>query len=169
MDGENVSLDMMLECRERRARIQAEFIKIYGCPVISFSMNIPGPVKTNIAIKKAFEIGKNILLERLKNLKINEIKINDIREFHDITGDELILSAAASAEILKNITVQIEEDENIKAARLFDMDVIDVNYQKLSRPAFRKCLICERPAQVCARSRAHSVDEMQTAIERLLI
>lgn len=168
MNGEDVSLDMMLECRERRAHIQAEFIKIYGCPVISFTMNIPGPVKTNAEIKKAFEIGKNILLERLKNFKINEIKINDIREFHEITGDELILSVTANAEILKNITVQIEEDENIKEARLFDMDVIDINYQKLSRPAFRKCLICDRPAQVCARSRAHSISEMQKAVERLL-
>ena len=46
MQGEQVVLTDMLQCRERRAQIQDTFIEQYHCPVISFCMNIPGPVKT---------------------------------------------------------------------------------------------------------------------------
>lgn len=165
MTGEKVDLKNMLECRERRARIQKNFIEIYKSPVISFCMNIPGPVKTNHKIKKVFEFGKEILFKNLNALKI---KINEKIEFHEATGDELILSLDAPAEILKNIALKIEDDKNFPAARLFDMDVININGEKLSRPEPRKCLICGKPAQNCARSRAHSVKEMQDAIEKLL-
>ena len=49
--------------------------------------------------------------------------------------------------------------------RLFDMDVLcpdgkKVDRQELGREG-RKCLICGGPAQVCARSRAHTVSELQ--------
>lgn len=42
MQGEQVVLTDMLQCRERRAQIQDTFIEQYHCPVISFCMNIPG-------------------------------------------------------------------------------------------------------------------------------
>ncbi|MBR6901803.1 MAG: citrate lyase holo-[Synergistaceae bacterium] len=59
------------------------------------------------------------------------------------------------------------ENEN-KFGRLFDIDVIDADGNKLSRKNFRKCLICGKQAQECARSRTHSVKEMQEAVEKLL-
>ena len=48
------------------------------------------------------------------------------------------------------------------------MDVIDINFEKLSRKSFRKCLICEAQAQECGRSRKHSVEELQNKIEEIL-
>ena len=67
---------------------------------------------------------------------------------------------------LKNLTTEIEETHPI--GRLFDMDVIDTDGQKLSRPSYRKCIICGCQAQECARTRNHTVEEMQAKIEEML-
>ena len=163
MQGIEVGIDEILDCREKRVTIQNEMIKKYNKPVISFTMNIPGPIKTNNDIKKAFDIGKNLILE---NLKENNIKVLEIQELNENTGNELFISVNSLAEKTKNMTVAIEE--SCELGRLFDIDVIDINFEKLSRKSFRKCLICEEQAQECGRSRKHSVKELQDKIEEIL-
>lgn len=163
MQGEQVILTDMLLCRERRAQIQDTFLSQYHCPVISFCMNIPGPVKTNEQIRAAFESGKTALLTRLEQ---SSAEIKNFLEIHEKTGDELLLSIDCPAEKIKNLTTEIEETHPI--GRLFDMDVIDTDGQKLSRPSYRKCIICGRQAQECARIRKHTVEEMQAKIEEML-
>ena len=59
MQSIEVGIDEILNCREKRVVIQNEMIRKYRKPIISFTMNIPGPIKTNNEIKKAFDIGKN--------------------------------------------------------------------------------------------------------------
>ena len=163
MQGIEVGIEEILDCREKRVTIQNEMIKKYNKPVISFTMNIPGPIKTNNEIKKAFDIGKNLILE---NLKENNIKVLEIQELNENTGNELFISINSLAEKIKNITVAIEE--SCELGRLFDIDVIDINFEKLSRKSFRKCLICEEQAQECGRSRKHSIKELQDKIEEIL-
>jgi len=163
MQGIKVGIDEILNCREKRVAIQNEMIKKYNKPVISFTMNIPGPIKTNNEIKAAFDIGKNLILEKLKE---NNIEILEVQELNENTGNELFISANSSAKKIKNITVSIEEASEL--GRLFDMDVIDINFEKLSRESFRKCLICEEQAQECGRSRKHSVGELQNKVEKIL-
>ena len=163
MQGIEVRIDEILDCREKRVAIQNEMIKKYSFPVISFTMNIPGPIKTNNEIKKAFDIGKNLILEKLKE---NNIEILEIQELNENTGNELFISVNSLAEKIKNITVSIEEASEL--GRLFDMDVIDISFEKQSRKSFRKCLICEKQAQECGRSRKHSVKELQDKIEEIL-
>ena len=163
MQGIEVGIDEVLLSREKRVTIQNEMIKKYKLPIISFTMNIPGPIKTNDEIKKAFDIGKNLILEKLKE---NNIEILEVQELNENTGNELFISANSSAEKIKDITVTIEE--NSELGRLFDIDVIDVNFEKLSRKSFRKCLICEEQAQECGRSRKHSVEELQKKVEEIL-
>jgi len=163
MQGIEVGIDEILDCREKRVAIQNKMIKKYNKPVISFTMNIPGPIKINNKIKKAFDIGKNLILE---NLKENNIKVLEIQELNENTGNELFISVNSLAEKIKNMTVAIEE--SCELGRLFDIDVIDINFEKLSRKSFRKCLICEEQAQECGRSRKHSVKELQDKIEEIL-
>ena len=163
MQGIEVGIDEILNCREKRVVIQNEMIRKYKKPVISFTMNIPGPIKTNNEIKKAFDIGKNLILEKLKE---NNIEILEIQELNENTGNELFISTNLLAEKIKNITVVIEESSEL--GRLFDIDVIDVNFEKLSRKSFRKCLICKEQAQECGRSRKHSVEELQNKVEEIL-
>ena len=163
MQGIEVGIDEVLLSREKRVAIQNEMIKKYSFPVISFTMNIPGPIKTNDKIKKAFDIGKNLILE---NLKKNNIEILEKKELNENTGNELFISANSSAEKIKNMTVAIEE--SCELGRLFDIDVIDISFEKLSRKSFRKCLICEAQAQECGRSRKHSIEELQNKVEEIL-
>ena len=63
MNGINVTITDMMNCRDRRVSIQNELISKYDKPVLSFCMNIPGPVKTNEQIRKAFDFGKAELLK----------------------------------------------------------------------------------------------------------
>ena len=164
MTGTEINLEQMLKRREARSLEQKNFLAKYNSPLISFSMNIPGPIKTNEAIRRAFDIGEILLLDSLA--KINA-EILDFLETHEDTGDELLLAVKSdSPEALKDLAVKIEESSQI--ARLFDIDIIDSQGNKLSRETFRKCLICDKQAQECARSRTHSVTEMQNAIEELL-
>ena len=164
MTGNTVDLPQMLARRETRSQEQQQFLHAYHSPLISFSMNIPGPVKTNVLIRKAFTLGKNSLLSQLAHVKA---VILDSLETHEDTGDELLLSIGnVSPEVLKDIAVNIEDSS--PAGRLYDIDIIDIDGRKLSRPHYRKCLICEKQAQECARSRTHTVREMQDAVEKLL-
>ena len=40
-----VTLEEMLDARERRVFLQNSLIQTYNKPIISFTLNIPGPVK----------------------------------------------------------------------------------------------------------------------------
>ena len=161
--GTPVSLNDMLNCRERRAAYQQFFLSEYNCPLISFCLNIPGPIKTNTELRITFETGKIEIINLLHSL---HIQILDSVEIHEITGDELILCIDYSAPKLKALTICIENTHAL--GRLFDIDIIDINGIKLSRGTFRKCLICDNQAQDCARSRNHTIAEMQQTIAQLL-
>ncbi len=163
MEGQEVVLTDMLACRERRVNTQNAYIQKYHCPVISFCMNIPGPIKTNDKIKKAFLSGKEALFDALQ--KENILVLSQI-EFDDKTGNEIILAVDYPADKIKKLTTEIEETHPF--GRLFDMDVIGTDGEKLSRGVYRKCLICGCQAQECARSRKHTVAEMQAKIEEML-
>lgn len=162
MEGKEVEMDEILLSRERRILIQKQLIAKYNLPVISFTMNIPGPIKTNNLIRDIFVYGKKRLL---KELKENRIEILEIKEVNENTGNELFVVAKIDAEKLKEITVNIEEVEEI--GRLFDMDVIDINYEKISRNKYRKCFICNKQAQECGRNRNHSIEELQNKIKEI--
>ena len=164
MTGNTVELAQMLARREARSHEQRAFLQAHSAPLVSFSMNIPGPVKTNGLIRKAFIMGRDSLLAKLA--EINAVILAS-SEIHEDTGDELLLSVGnAEPQKLKDIATEIEESSTV--GRLYDIDVIDTEGHKLSRGGFRKCLICDRQAQECARSRTHTVREMQDAIERML-
>ena len=163
MTGNEITLPQMLERREKRARLQAAFLQEHHSPLVSFSMNIPGPVKTDELIRRAVDIGEILLLEGLRHI---HAEILDASETHEDTGDELLLAVDADPEELKTLAVSIEESSPV--GRLFDIDIIDAQGRKLSREGFRKCLICDKQAQECARSRTHTVQEMQEAINDIL-
>lgn len=164
MTGNEITLSQMLSRREMRANTQQSFLSKYHSPLISFTMNIPGPIKTNESVRRAFDIGQILLLEGLARLNA---EILDCSEIHEDTGDELLLAVRnVQPEILKDMAVNIESFSPL--GRLFDIDIIDEHGRKLSRQEFRKCIICGKQAQECARSRTHSVSEMQEAVTRLL-
>lgn len=164
LQGIEITLEDMLQCREHRFQIQQELLQNHPCSLISFSLNIPGPVKTNPALRRLFTEGTHAITDSLTR---NHLEIKEQRIFQAVTGDEMFLSVEGSAATLKALMMQIEENHPL--GRLFDMDVLDANGRKLSRPSYRKCLLCDRQAQECARSRRHAVSKLQEKIQELLI
>ena len=89
LHGEAVVLTDMLDCRERRSCKQEEYRNKYHTTVISFCMNIPGPVKTNPDISKVFQSGVQDILSFLQS---SDIKILESTEYNEKTGNELLLA-----------------------------------------------------------------------------
>ena len=56
-----VSLTDVLNAREARAHQQERMLREYGCPIVSFTMNIAGPVKNTPLIQRGFQAGVDTL------------------------------------------------------------------------------------------------------------
>lgn len=158
-----ITLSEMLDAREARALRQRELLETYRRPLVSFTLNIPGPVKDSPLIRRGFALGCERLDGALAKAGVTvlhrEAKLAP-------TGCELLLSADARAEAVKELCLEIEDRDAL--GRLFDLDVLAVSGEKLERPTPRRCLVCGRPGRDCASRRLHSVDELQRAVRKLL-
>lgn len=150
MPFSKITLEQMLLARDRRASRQAALLSRYGRPVISFTMNIAGPVKDSPLIRYAFRSG----LRQLEALPCAQLCREVIFE---PTGPEaLLVYETQDAQLLKAFCIRLESEG--EAGRLFDLDVLDANGEKLSRETGRTCLVCGGPVSVCSRSRAHGLE-----------
>lgn len=160
MEEREVTLEEMLEAREARAASQRRLLAAYGRPLVSFTLNMAGPVKRTALCSFAFREGLEELSRTLGGRLVH-------RELTDApTGPEALLVCGAPAEELKALTVALEEASPV--GRLYDLDVIGPSGQKLSRTQARTCLVCGGPAAPCARSRAHGLAAVQAAGRALL-
>ena len=158
-----VTLQEVLDARERRAEAQRQLLKQYARPLISFTMNIPGPVKDSPMIRRAFDEGLRMLDDALGEAGIACVS----RQItHADTGNEFLCAVKASAAAVKEICTRIEDGSPL--GRLFDMDVIDLDGQKLARKEERRCLVCGALGRGCASRRLHSLEELNAAVTRLL-
>ena len=132
MPFSKITLEQMLLARDRRASRQAALLSRYGRPVISFTMNIAGPVKDSPLIRYAFRSG----LRQLEALPCAQLCREVIFE---PTGPEtLLVYETQDARLLKAFCIRLESEG--EAGRLFDLDVLDANGEKLSRETGRTCL-----------------------------
>lgn len=163
----HVTLAEMLDARERRVCRQQQLLSRYQMPMICFTMNIPGPIKVNPLIKKGFELGKRYLKEQFSVLKIQPEYFTEVDE---PTGYEAYYLINEDVLSVKEITCSIEDGS--EPGRLFDMDVLNPEGEKADRSqlglAPRRCLICGGPAKECARSRAHTIEQLQTKTTEIL-
>lgn len=164
---QQVTMEDVLSLREERVRLQQDILNAGRCPIISFSLNIPGPVKTSPEFQAVFEYGIEKIWETVRR---NGWSIACELECRRKAGYEFFMGVNAPEREVKQAMTDIEDGE--RSGRLFDIDVIGLNGQKISRTEIgkseRKCMICDRPAYECARSRKHSVEELLTCIEALL-
>lgn len=164
LNGTPVELPAMLMAREARAEAQKACQAAHpGCTLISFGLNIPGPVKTNEELRRLFDDGLAAIEELLHGLQTPAIA-----QFthHAATGDEALLAVQGEPGAIKAATTRLEETHPL--GRLFDIDVLASDGYKLSRPVPRRCLLCDAQAQICARSRRHSVEALTTRIAAML-
>lgn len=162
-----VELWQMLEARDRRAARQRELLAQYRCPLVWFTMNIAGPIKTSPLIRRGFEVGCTLLEQQLMRVKVPCLHRE---QYHDLTGSEACYVVDLDPLALKRLTVELEEYSGL--GRLFDMDVLAPSGEKVDREALRLgerlCLICGGSARACARSRAHTVEELRQKTTQLL-
>lgn len=156
-----ISLHDILNAREARVRRQEALLAEHGGVLVCFTMNIAGPVKRSPLIEAGFRLGQaqiRNLFSPLHNLCV--VEPTGCEGYYVLRGDPLEI---------KRQTALLED--STPAGRLFDVDVLTVS-GKVSREqvglAPRKCLLCDGDARVCGRSRAHSIEALQTETKRLL-
>lgn len=151
-------LQEILEAREQRWIRQKELLRHYQKPLICFTLNIPGPEKNNFLTEHGFALGERLLLAALEpgSLLYRQRRAT-------AAGPEGYFVVEGAPEELKKICLRLEE--TTPAGRVFDLDVLSPSGRKQSRSALgypeRKCLLCDSPAAVCGRSRAHDLAQMQ--------
>lgn len=162
-----VTLYQMLEAREERVALQKKLLQEQPGALISFMLNIPGPIKTGEAYEQVFEEG----LEKIETtLSRNHMPVLVRMYRTKVTGYEGYLTVDAEALRVKEQMILLEEETAI--ARMYDIDVLRKDGTKVSREETgrepRKCLLCDRPAYVCSRSRTHTISEMTKRIDELI-
>ena len=201
MNPREVTLPEMLAARERRVDIQTQMLESAmelvrtsahahkignpqeSCPdkayvpfssdvtLVSFTMNIAGPLKNNDRILRAFHIGTEELELSLRRCRIH---ILDKYEINEATGNEAFYTVDAPALAVKRICCEMEDNDEL--GRLYDMDVlawspasdpVKIERQALGFPE-RSCLICGAPGKDCASRRVHTVAQLQEKTRQII-
>lgn len=160
MEQIEVSLAGVLAARETRAAKQQELISHFARPVVSYTLNIAGPVKNGPAFRRCFDEG----LARLhRELRYAGLPILHEENTDAPTGCEALIAVDGDAMRIKALCAGIEDEDEM--GRLFDMDVIDPQRGKLDRSELglepRRCIICGAIGSGCASRRLHPVSALQ--------
>lgn len=170
-NGPAVTLPEMLEARDRRASEQHRLLAgaSEGSSLLSATLAIPGPVKTSPVLFRVF-----CELMDAAEVALGGTRVLARTDLGGPTGAERLMLVELDGAALKRAMVGVEESHPL--GRLIDLDVVGVGpggnlvpmqRTELGFPA-RTCLICGGPAKACARSRAHSVEEMQQRIATII-
>lgn len=166
---EYVTLEEVLLFREKKANMQEELRKKYEkVTIVALGMNVPGPRKTSPRLLPAFAAGGEELDRLLFKNRLSVLEEVIVKE----KAGYLKLYAVKSMDHLavKKITVRMEETHPL--GRLLDIDVYNgegrgISREELGAPV-RKCLICEKDAKLCGRSRSHGVEELCGRMENII-
>ena len=153
-----VTVSDMAAARDRRAAIQGELLRSHGVPLVCLSMNIAGEIKLYPLVRNAFYEGVRRIRESIAPLEEHVVC--------EFTGCEAFFCVAMDAKALKERMTKLEENDEL--GRLFDIDVLDAHGEKLSRGVMRRCLICSEAAAICARSRAHTLEELKARTDNII-
>ena len=165
----------LLESRENRVKRQKQLLNIHGGVLISMTLNIPGSVKDSPSYRAALYEGMAQMKDKLYDLGGVTLNYEQVRLLK--TGPEGYLCVESTvggpvkqlAWAVKVLAVKVEEGSRL--GRLFDIDVL-WEEGSISRSTLgegpRKCLLCDQNAKICARSRAHKMEDLLAEIDRIL-
>lgn len=171
-EGIMPTLDEVLDNREKRVIFINKLLNLYPKSIIiSFKLNIPGPVKNNETIGKIFEAGFQCITSSIKN---ENFELIYFKQLNLKTGPEYFAAINNNdAFNVKEKMTFIEENNNL--GRLYDIDVIykeNENIHIINRDEIgyksRKCFICNNEAKICSSRRTHSITEMYECIDKLI-
>lgn len=163
---ENQNLSEILLARERRVKRQKELLDEFHSTLISFTLNIPGPVKNSYLYRKIHQEGVRLLIEAI-NVGGQKVIFKEVRS--SAGGDEAFIVVDYSPIKVKKTLIEIENNHPL--GRLFDFDVYDRGGKAKERSEMgidgRKCLLCDDLARVCCRSRKHSIEDLLKKIYQM--
>lgn len=166
MQGVKQSLGDILKAKDQRVLFQKELLGKYESALVSYKLNIPGMIKYNSLIKQIFQEGVQAIIDTFKKENIDIIYKKTI---YKNSGPELFICFSQEPEYVKKLCVEIEEKHGL--GRLYDFDVLNKTGVQISRQDInkepRKCLLCNKNAFECARSRTHSIESLLSEIENM--
>ena len=170
----------LLAERERRWNTRLSLAGLYNCPVLSLTLNIPGPDK-NLP-------GADAALGQLRAALCAAVaaaggRLVDECRFSGPDGPAWLAAVRMDAMTLKQLAVAVEENHVL--GRLADADVMDSQGQPVNREhladtpttvdggvaqgrAPRQCFLCSRPASLCRREGRHSLEELLDVVRNML-
>lgn len=164
--GEEQTLQHILKSREQRAGYQQYLLNKYENTIVSYKLNIPGPIKYNSLIKDIFDEGLCVFRKKLDE---NSIVVIEEKVLYKNSGPEYFAVFNVSACFIKKLGIYIEEKHPL--GRIYDFDVLSADGKQLSREELggnpRKCLVCKSNAFECGRSRRHPLQVLTTNIEQM--
>ncbi len=159
LQAPEVASEDVLSAREKRVDRVRGMLRECACPVVSFTLNIPGPHKAHALAEKAFWIGQDVLFRQFRGAGIEVLRRVEIAEK---TGFEGTYAVSAEAAVIKDMALRIEEEHPL--GRIFDIDVAGMDGIVLrgsdAGRGERSCIVCGGPVWACARNRAHSAKEL---------
>lgn len=168
VEGNKQSIAQVLACKDARVTLQQEIFQKYPQgTVLDVKLNIPGPIKNNRCLRRLFFTG---IADLEKLLLKNQLSFSLIKSWDRSTGCENFYLLYADCKLVKKVAIKFEDESRI--GRLFDADVLikdkkaALSRSQLNQPV-RQCFLCKRPAKECARSRRHSIKQLQNYISCL--
>ena len=179
-----MDLCQLLDERERRWNTRLSLAGLYNCPVLSLTLNIPGPDK-NLP-------GADAALGQLRAALCAAVeaagsRLADECRLSGPDGPAWIAAVRMDALALKELAVAVEENHIL--GRLADADVLTAQGQPVNREhlaadataaataradgagsgrAPRRCFLCARPASLCRREGRHSLEDLLAEVRRML-
>ena len=181
-----MDLCQLLDERERRWNTRLSLAGLYNCPVLSLTLNIPGPDK-NLP-------GADAALGQLRAALCAAVeaagsRLADECRLSGPDGPAWIAAVRMDAMALKELAVAVEETHVL--GRLADADVLTAQGQPVNREHLaaavtataaataradgagsgrvpRRCFLCARPASLCRREGRHSLEDLLAEVRRML-
>lgn len=156
----------MLAARDQRVAYQQQLMTTHPqATIAAIKLNIPGPIKNNDALRRLFLAGVQRFEAELSTYTV-------AADWNHPAGNERFLILTTDFATSKRMAVAFEEQDPL--GRLYDIDILQAGSQRaLSRTDLglpkRRCLLCRREAKDCARSRRHSVAELQQKIMTMYV
>lgn len=160
-------LDQILAERERRWNRRQSLAVEHGCPVLSLTLNIPGPEKNPPGAKAALDILRvalRVAIDAAGGRTAAELRLSGP------DGPGWLAAVRMDSLALKRLAVGVEEQHAL--GRLADADVMAADGRPINREdvgrAPRRCFLCSRPASLCRRERRHGLGELLAVVRTML-
>lgn len=157
---QKITLEEVLAAKEERYNRQQIWLKRFGLPLVSITVNMPGSIKDPVMTGALCDYAEREIKRRLPVLAAKMLQ--------KTTGAEALLAVQGEAAQIKAVCCEIEAEHSF--GRLLDIDVFSATGEPISGQetrGLRSCYVCKRPAVVCMREKAHSQEEIGRAVGRL--